>query len=238
MPDKLKNTNGKIKCSYGCGEPAKFTFNNGKVCCSVKTIYCPKIKYSDKSKIAHFKIGNTPFNKGKKLAELYTEDKALAIHKKYVQNGKKSAQERKSDPVKYAQWKENISKALKGKAGGYIPGSGRGKSGWYRGIWCDSSWELAFVIYCLDHGHKILRNEVKYPYIYRGKKHNYIPDFIVDGELVEIKGYWTERDIVKLSSVPAPIHTVDKDQIQFFIDYAVGKYGSDYISKYEIKRSG
>jgi len=37
-----------------------------------------------------------------------------------------------------------------GKGGKRI-GSGRGKSGWYKGYWCDSSWELAYVIYNIDH---------------------------------------------------------------------------------------
>ena len=42
---------------------------------------------------------------------------------------------------------------------GYHPGAGFGKSGWYRGIWCDSSWQLAFVIYHLDHNLNIVRNK-------------------------------------------------------------------------------
>ena len=43
-------------------------------------------------------------------------------------------------------------------AGGYRRGSGRGKKGWYKGYWCDSSWELAWVIYSLEHGVEFTRN--------------------------------------------------------------------------------
>ena len=32
-------------------------------------------------------------------------------------------------------------------SGGYIPKSGVGKGGWYKGVWCDSTYELVWVIY-------------------------------------------------------------------------------------------
>jgi len=41
--------------------------------------------------------------------------------------------------------------------GGKREHSGRGKQGRYNGIWCDSSWELAWVIYNFDHGIKFKR---------------------------------------------------------------------------------
>lgn len=49
----------------------------------------------------------------------------------------------------------NYSKSM----GGYRKGSGVGKSGWYNGIYCDSSWELAYVIYHIDNNLPIIRNK-------------------------------------------------------------------------------
>ena len=46
---------------------------------------------------------------------------------------------------------ESIEKGyLKGKTGGIREGAGRSKSGWYKGYYCNSSYELAWVIYSLD----------------------------------------------------------------------------------------
>lgn len=84
--------------------------------------------------------------------------------------------------------KKKISARMKLVGGGYRRGSGVGKSGWYDGIWCDSTWELAFVIWCKNHGKVVARNTERFDYEFNGKKHYYLPDFVVDGELVEIKG--------------------------------------------------
>ena len=56
--------------------------------------------------------------------------------------------------------------------GGFKEGSVRNyKSGWYRGIHCDSSWELAFVIYYLDHNINIERCTEKRIYILDNKEY-------------------------------------------------------------------
>lgn len=64
----------------------------------------------------------------------------------------------------------------------------------YDGIKFDSSWELIFYIYQVDHNNKIIRNDKKLEYEYNGKKHFYFPDFNVNGKLYEIKGehFWKE----------------------------------------------
>lgn len=77
--------------------------------------------------------------------------------------------------------------------GGKRHGSGRGKKGWYKGIFCDSSWELAFVIYYLDYNMHIERCTENRKYIWKGEEHIYIPDFITDDGIVEIKGYNTDQ---------------------------------------------
>ena len=52
----------------------------------------------------------------------------------------------------------------------------------------DSSWELAFYIYCIDNNKTITRPTKKFAYDYNGTTHYYHPDFEVDGKLYEIKG--------------------------------------------------
>lgn len=52
----------------------------------------------------------------------------------------------------------------------------------------DSFPELAVYIYAKDHDQKIIRNPIRFEYIYNNKKHYYFPDFSIDGKLIEIKG--------------------------------------------------
>ena len=58
----------------------------------------------------------------------------------------------------------------------------------YDGITFDSKPELAYYIYCIDNHMDISRCPESFEYFYNGKKHYYIPDFICNGELIEIKG--------------------------------------------------
>lgn len=106
------------------------------------------------------------------------------------------------------------------------------KQGIYKGIRCDSSWELVFVIYCLEHNYNIERNTKPLQYTFEGKVHNFYPDFIVDGKLFEIKGFWTDRNLAKLEQCKDVIF-IDKKSIKKYINYVVEKYGEDYINLYE-----
>ena len=103
-------------------------------------------------------------------------------------------------PEKEIERRKKISISMKKnpKSGGLRRGSGRGKKGWYKGYWCDSSWELAWVIYQLDNDKKIERNWNKFDYFYENKKHYYIPDFLMDNKYYEIKGYMTEKNKEKI----------------------------------------
>lgn len=157
--------------------------------------------------------------------------------------------------------KQKISNALKGKEGkkhsketkmnlsinrkekianGLIKlskGIGRGKSGWYRNYWCDSSYELAFVIYNIEHNIKFVRNNKRFEYEFNGEKHSYIPDFIMeDGHYVEIKGYETEQTKAKHSQFPHKLQIISgKKGIDLYLNYVIGKYGKEFINLYEDK---
>lgn len=52
----------------------------------------------------------------------------------------------------------------------------------------DSKWELYLYIYAIDHGEDISRCPCSFDYMYNNKKYTYIPDFLYNDEIVEIKG--------------------------------------------------
>jgi hypothetical protein len=81
--------------------------------------------------------------------------------------------------------------------GGYRKGSGRSKSGYCDGIYCGSTYELAWVVYNLDNDIPFSRC---YDYFcYSG--HKYYPDFIQDSIYIEIKGYHTSLVDLKTQAV-------------------------------------
>ena len=128
------------------------------------------------------------------------------------------------------------SKAMKEKislnGGNLNPNPGTAKSGKYKGIHCDSSWELAFLVYHLDHNIKIERNHKYFIYTYDNVESKYFPDFIVDDVIIEIKNYWSEQVQAKMESVPATMQyrILYEDDIEPYIDYCVHKYGKDFTT--------
>lgn len=133
----------------------------------------------------------------------------------------------KGHPVS-EETKRKISETAKrnGLSGGYRRGSGRGKKGWYKGFWCDSTYELAFVVYCLDHCISFSRNDERFLYQVDGKDHYYLPDFLMaDGSLVEIKGYLTMEALQKVSTIKTKrIKVLFYEDIKYMIDYISERY--------------
>lgn len=124
--------------------------------------------------------------------------------------------------------KETIKK-LKQNTGGYRKGSGRGKSGWYNEYWCDSTWELAWVIYNLDNNIKFNRFDGKFQYMYKEELFYYHPDFILDDNktIIEIKSYETEKDLCKYTGVDKIKYNfvvLKKNDIEPIIKYVKEKY--------------
>jgi len=103
--------------------------------------------------------------------------------------------------------------------GGYRMHSGRGKHGWYNNVYFDSTWEIAYYIYCKDHNINIKRCNEKFEYInVDGKKRFYYPDFRVEGKLTEIKGYHTINVQQKINFIKEPIDVFyEKDLKDIFI---------------------
>lgn len=124
--------------------------------------------------------------------------------------------------------RNKISNSLKNNpnAGGLRKGSGTGKHGYYKGYWCDSTYELVYVIYNLDHGILFKRCDRVYEYEYNGEKHKYYPDFeLEDGSLIEIKGYYNELVDIKAKAVTdRPISILYKKDIEFAFEYVKNNY--------------
>lgn len=103
----------------------------------------------------------------------------------------------------------------------------------YKGVVFDSSWELAFWIWCEDNGKSIKRN-LNPIFSKSGKK--YYPDFVVDGKLYEIKGdFLTKQDGYedKLEAfIVNHVEVLMSKEIQPILKYIYKKYGKNYLKKF------
>ena len=118
------------------------------------------------------------------------------------------------------------------RTGGPREGSGFAKTGYYRGIYCGSTYELAFVIWNLDQNIKIDRCKDSFEYEFDGKKHRYYPDFVIDNKIYEIKGRIGPIDFVKIKAANAIL--IDKDKMKKYIDYTAKTYKVSKTKLYEL----
>ena len=125
-------------------------------------------------------------------------------------------------------------------AGGFRKGSGRGSKGWYKGVWSDSSWELAWIIYAIEHSIKFKRNWKQFAYRFDEEIHTYIPDFylIESDEYIEIKGRRNFQSLdnktkEKISQFDKKLTVLYEKQMIPILSYVIEKYGKDFIMLYE-----
>lgn len=193
-------------CDYGCGQEAHYQMKNGKWCCMPRCCQCPEIKR--KNSLGMKKAYKEGILDAKQIYQNKSqESKDRMIWGKGQTKETNESIRKQSETVKRKyqsgelvgtftgrhHTQETKNKISKGTSKSYNyeadRKSGRGKKGSYKGFWCDSTYELAYIIYCIDHNISIIRNKEYFEYEYLGKKHRYYPDFIVDGELIEIKGF-------------------------------------------------
>jgi hypothetical protein len=206
---------------HNCVHCNRSFFNKGGL--ATHQPYCkenPNKKTRTRSPNSGAKKGHVPWNKGK-----------TGVQRAWNKGIKNSTSGKASTIEKEAARREKISAKMKSH-GGYRIGSGRGKKGWYKGFFCDSSWELAYVIFCLDHDIKIRRNTKKLKYVFNGEEKSYIPDFIVDGELVEIKGFKTDQWEAKLQHNP-DVTALYKEEMKPILNYVESVYGKEFTKMYE-----
>lgn len=114
------------------------------------------------------------------------------------------------------------------KGGGLRSNSGRGQKGWYKGYYYQSSWELAYIVYCIDHFIQIKRNTKGFLYVYKEKEYLYYPDFILNEEYIEIKGYKSNKWQAKLNQFPKKLKVLEKNDMKIYLDYVMEKYGKAF----------
>ena len=124
----------------------------------------------------------------------------------------------------------------------------------------DSLPELAFFIWLNDNGYDFeYQPDVVFEYEYAGKKHVYLPDFLVDGMFVELKGdhffdesgkminpfrdpSWTDLEYsdecLKYEAkhqcmLDNGVTIMREEQYRKYIDYVNLKYGNDFLKKFK-----
>jgi hypothetical protein len=129
------------------------------------------------------------------------------------------------------------SAAAQRKGGNLNPYGVRGtaKYGTYKGLHCDSSWELAYAIYCLDHDIIIERNTDGFEYTYNNQQHIYYPDFIVDGKYIEIKNFNNDQVQAKIKGFPQnkELIVLFKPDMKPYLDYCTKTYGKNFVDMYD-----
>ena len=223
-------------CNYGCENPGLFKLKNNKWCCSFSITSCPgmKIKNSKKKKgknpwenKEHPKgmLGKTWKYKGNTYKEIYGEssEEQRVKRSSSIKNYREKLSEEEKKNIS-----EKISKKLTGRIAGPKVGLGRGHKGWYKGIWCDSSYELAYVYDCLEKGLSIRRNTERFPYVWEGVEKGYYPDFIVEEDLVEIKGYSNPQTEFKMSQCTKPLTILREKDLKKSLDSIKLKYGNKF----------
>lgn len=110
-----------------------------------------------------------------------------------------------------------------------------GKQGHYQQIHCDSTYELAFLLWALRENKNIFRCKLRIPYFYNNSIHHYTPDFQIDDQIIEIKGYVDERALLKLEAakqIGLKINMITQKEIKFYTEYVRKHYGNCPIREY------
>jgi len=120
--------------------------------------------------------------------------------------------------------------------GGVREGSGRSKSGYYKGIYCGSTYELCWVIHALDHGIAFKRFEGSL----KKDRITYVPDFLLDDNttIIELKGYEHEDQVQKKTELAESfgytVRVLRKEDLTFAFNHVKEKYGVSAINSYTL----
>lgn len=158
--------------------------------------------------------------------EWQTTKSGFSTHIKYCKMNP-CAEQRLGHPVSEETktlWKKNK------KIGGYRKNAGRGKRGYYKGLYCMSSWELAWVVYQLEHGNVVQQCTERFEYTMKGEAHQYTPDFKIGDIYFEIKNWHRPDTDFKIRAFPKEkkLVLIEGKDNQTFIKYAEEKYGKEF----------
>lgn len=224
---RIKNNKNNY-CSNICKGLAKRKENYCVICkqsflkslnrktCSEKCSYILKVEIG-MGKKGGSKKGRKAWNKGlTKDIDIRVLESSISLKNLYKNNPNKFKGKKHSP--------ETIEK-LKKNAGGVRKGAGRGKSGWYKTYWCDSTYELVWVIYHLDHNIAFTRNRQGFEYTWNGEIKKYYPDFIFNNIYCEIKGYLTDKDKAKFNAnLDKPLKVFYKEDLNEMFKYVLLNY--------------
>ena len=125
------------------------------------------------------------------------------------------------------------------KFGGLTNGGGlRSKHGSYKSIHCDSTFELIYLIYCLENNINIQRNTKAFSYINScGVRKRYYPDFYMPDTdtYIEVKGYKDCNVDLKLEAVKSQgykINILYKNTIAELLAFINKKFNTNYNIKH------
>lgn len=140
-------------------------------------------------------------------------------------------------------------KGLKGRLKKYGSAMGKMQTYKFNNIVFDSSWELAVWIYHVDHHIDIERQPIQLHYEMNGSMHMYLPDFAIDGKLVEVKGDqmfdkagnpifdnkhpWKEKYQCMIDN---NVIIWRYRNVKPFLDYVSQKYGKGYLKQFRVQK--
>lgn len=120
--------------------------------------------------------------------------------------------------------------------GGYRVGSGRSNSGYYRGIYCGSTYELCWVIHSLDHNIGFTR----FPSLLERDGLKYYPDFLLDDSktIIETKGFEKQESVDRKTALAESfgytVKILRKDDLRYAFDYVRETYNTtEYQTLYD-----
>lgn len=260
IPQKERTNNidlGQKGICYYCGQKAEYQLANGRWCCQIKSSKCPAIREKNSSGLKKaYQTGvrdakeiyqnksqqskkNMAWTKGKNKYNCnILKRRGQKLHQRY-QRGELTPSQlgRKHTP-------QQIDKIMKGMTGiqrKFInnPSKDGYKRGYYKGYWCDSGWELAFIVYNLDHNIKFQRNTKGYDYWFENNFHRVYPDFILeDGTIVQIKGWFGQKNQQKIKTLKELfkdkfVLITKKEMQQIYLPYVIQTYGNNFYELYD-----
>ena len=219
-------TSSNEMCAYGCGQKAKYTLKNGLKCCSPHYTKCPVIRKRNSDGVNN----NYNYRRSHNITtKNYIYDNLpIEIKNKMSWNKGNSYL---TDPRIKRPSKETIDKRMNS-----WNSSNSKRRGSYKGIHFDFSYELAFIIYNIEHNIKFQRNTQSFDFYFPEDKkiHKYYPDFILeDGTYVEIKGYFRSIDYFKIQSLikdhKKNLIVISVKEIKPYLKYCIDKYGKNFL---------
>lgn len=170
----------------------------------------------------------------KALSRSITLNKCIECNKKFLPTSKNRKKKTCSDNCLIKYRVKNMPKPK--SPGGYRLGSGRSKHGYYKGIYCGSTYELCWVIYSLDHGIKFTR----FPSFLQRGVLKYYPDFLLcdNKTIIETKGYESVESVDKKTKLAESfgykVNVLRKKDLEPIFDYVTKKHNTKkYYTLYD-----